>query len=251
MKLPHGAAVALLVVLAGCGGFLGAGNTATPQSTTQPGVVMSTPTPTVSPTTPPTPTATATPTPVPDSYATRTVTNESLRTRFDLVGNRGVLRSFLQVDVTGIPITQGAVLECARTTPFVAVSTNQSVADVTATMEYNPDLLPPNATESELSVFVFNRTVEFYLEMETTVDTANNTATGTQVKSGQTFVRETDNGTERVTPKLDGTRLDNAFVVMHAPTWWEAVETREIPSQCTSGTPTATQSDATATETPN
>jgi hypothetical protein len=251
MSLARSAAVALLVVLAGCGGILGGGGgTATPQSTTQPlAPSTATPTPSVTPT--PTPAATATTTPLPDSYASRTVTNESLRTTFDLVGNRATLRSFLQTDVTGIPITQGAVLECARASPFVAVSTNGTVADVTATMEYNPDLLPPDATESELSVFVFNRTVDFYLEMETTVDAANDSATGTAVESGQTFARETDNGTQRVTPKLDGTRLDNAFVVMHAPTWWEAVDTRAVPSQCTSGTPTPTRSGATATGTAN
>lgn len=247
MKFSYGAAVALLVLLAGCGGILGGSGTATPAPTATPDAA-STPAPTATPDAQSTPMATptatspptATPTPLPDSYVTRTYTNESMRTEFELVGNVGAVRSFLQADVTGISITQGAVLECARTTPFVAASTNQSIADVTATMEYNPDLLPPNASESELSVFVFNRTVEFYLEMETTIDAANNTATGTEVKPDQTFVRETDNGTQRVAPTLDGTRLDNAFVVMHAPTWWEAVDTREIPSQCQSGTPTPT-----------
>ena len=249
MQRTHGAAVALLVLLAGCGGILGGGGgTATPPSTTQP---MAPSTATPAPTVTQSPSPTATSTAVPDSYTTRVVTNESYRTRFELVGERGTLRSFLQRDITGAPITQGAVLECARTTPFVAVSTNGSVADVTAQMEYNPDLLPPNATESELAVFVFNRTVNFYLELETTVDTANNTATGTEVVPDQTFVRETENGTQRVRPTLDGTRLDNAFVVMHAPTWWEAVETREVPSRCRSGTATPTQSASTSTGTAN
>lgn len=247
MKLRYGATVALLVLLAGCGGILGGGGgTATPVSPTQ-SVPPSTPTAT--PTATPLPTTT--PTALPDSYTTRVFTNDTYRTRFELVGQKGVLRSFLQRDVTGIPITQGAVLECARTTPFVAVSTNGPVADVTAQMEYNPDLLPPNATESELSVFVFNRTVNFYLELETTVDTANNTATGTEVVPGQTFVRETDNGTQRVRPTLDGTRLDNAFVVMHAPTWWDAVENREVPARCASDSSTITPSPApNATATP-
>jgi len=247
MKFPYVGAVALLVVLAGCGGLVGGGGTATPTDAPE----TPAPEPTPSATAEPTQTATATsPTiSLPDSYTTRTVRNESLRVTFELVGNRGALRSFLLADIAGNPVTQGAVLSCARTTPFVAASTNRSVDEVTVTMGYNPDLLSPNATESELSVFVYNRTVDFYLEMETTVDAANDTATAGEVTPGQTFTRETENGTERVSPKLDGTRLDNAFVVMHAPTWWEAVETREVPSRCASTTPTPT--DGTATGTPN
>jgi len=250
MRLTRGAAVVLLVLLAGCGGILGGGGgTATPPSTTQP-MAPSTAAPTATPTATSVPMPTATPAPTGD-YVTRTVTNESLRTTFELRGNRGPLRSFLLVDVTGIQITQGQVLSCARTSPFVAVSTNGSVADVSATMGYDPSQLPPNASESELSVFVYNRTVDFYLEMETTVDEANDTASATRLSSGQTFTRETDEGTERITPELDGTRLDNAFVVMHAPSWWEAVQTGEIPDRCTSGSSTPTPSPASnATATP-
>jgi hypothetical protein len=180
---------------------------------------------------------TATPPPT-DPYVTRTVRNGSLRTTFELRGNKGAVRSFLLVDVTGIGITRGGVLECARASPFVAVSTNGSVADVSTTMGYDPSQLPPNASESEVSVFVYNRTVDFYLEMETTVDTANDTASATRLAPGQTFTRETDEGAERLTPELDGTRLDNAFVVMHAPTWWEAVQSGEVPARCGSSTPT-------------
>jgi len=237
MRVPHAVAVAFLVLLAGCGGFLGGGSTATETPTPEVSVPDATPSPT-----PAAGTATPASTTAPDSMATRTVTNESLGVRFDLVGNRGALRSALTADITGLRITRGAVLECARTTPFVAVSTNQSVADVTATMSYDPAGLPPNASESDLSVFVYNRTVDFYLELETTVDAANDTATGTEVAPGQTFTRETDGGTEQVSPRLDGTRLDNAFVVMHAPTFWEAVETGDVPAQCQSGTPGSTSS---------
>ena len=159
---------------------------------------------------------------------------------FDLAGNESALDSVLTADITGIRITQGAVLNCARASPFVAISTNAPVADVTTTMSYDPSMLPQNASESELSVFVFNRTVEFYLEMETTVDAANDTARATSIAPGQTFTRETESGTERISPALDGTRLDNAFVVMHAPTYWEAVETGQIPDRCQLETPTPT-----------
>jgi len=244
MKFAHAAAVALLVVLAGCGGFLGGGGTATPS-------VAPTGTPTLTPTATPTatapPTATPTATPLPESYTTRTVRNESLGATFDLAGNESALGSVLTADITGIRITRGPVLNCARATPFVAISTNAPVADVTTTMSYDPSMLPPNASESELSVFVFNKTVNFYLEMETTVDAANDTATGTRVASGQTFQRQTENGTRQISPKLDGTRLDNAFVVMHAPTYWEAVETGQVPDRCQRATPTPVE---TATSTP-
>jgi hypothetical protein len=237
MKFAHGAAVALLVVLAGCGGFLGGGGTATPSATspTTP-TLASTATPTAVPTVSPTPTAT----PLPESYTTRTVTNESLGVTFDLAGNESALGSVLTADITGIRITRGAVLNCARTTPFVAISTNAPVADVTTKMSYDPSMLPPNASESELSVFVYNRTVNFYVEMETTVDTANDTATATRIRPDETFVRQTENGTERLRPRLDGTRLDNAFVVMHTPTFREAVRTEQIPDQCQRNTPTST-----------
>jgi len=107
-------------------------------------------------------------------------------------------------------------------------------------------MLPPDVNESELSVFVYNRTVNYYLEMETTVDAANDTASATRIRPGQTFTRK--NGTESITPRLDGTRLDNAFVVMHAPTFWEAVETQQVPGRCQRATPTpastATQTDS-------
>jgi hypothetical protein len=244
MKFAHGAAVAFLVVLAGCGGFLGGGGTATP-SATSPTTPTSTPTatPTVVPTVVPTPTAT----PLPESYTTRTYRNESLGVTFDLAGNESALGSVLIADITGIRITRGTVLNCARATPFVAISTNAPVADVTTTMSYDPSMLPENASESELSVFVYNRTVDFYVEMETTVDTENDTATATRIRPDETFVRQTENGTEQLRPNLDGTRLDNAFVVMHTPTFREAVRTRELPAQCQRPTqtpaPTATPAD--------
>jgi hypothetical protein len=246
MKFPHALAVALLVVLAGCGGFLGGGgeSTSTPGAT-QPGV--STPAPTPSPT----PTATPTSTPYPDSFTSRTVRNESLGVTFDLFGDADALDSVLTADITGLRITRGAALQCARTTPFVAISTNAPVEDVGVTMSYDDSQLPANASESELSVFVYNRTVDFYLEMETTVDTANDTASATDLRPGQTFTRETEDGTETLEPQLDGTRLDNAFVVMHSLTFYEAVETQEIPPQCQSdtATPTPTGSTPTATAT--
>jgi hypothetical protein len=237
MKFVHAAAVALLVVLAGCGGFLGGGGTATP-SVAPTGAPTSTPTATPVTTATATPTATTTPTPLPESYTTRTVTNESLGVTFDLAGNESALDSVLTAEITGIRITRGAVKNCARATPFVAISTNAPVADVTATMSYDTSMLPPNASESELAVFVYNKTVDFYLQMDTVVDVANDTATGTGVADGQTFSRETENGTRRISPKLDGTRLDNAFVVMHAPTYWEAVESGQVPERCRNLTPT-------------
>jgi len=244
MKFAHAAAVALLVVLAGCGGFLGGGGTATPSAAPTGTPAL---TPELSPTATPTATAPPTATPLPESYTTRTVTNESLGVTFDLAGNESALDSVLTADVTGLRITRGAVLNCARATGFVAISTNAPVGDVTTTMSYDPSMLPPNASESELSVFVYNKTVNFYLEMETTVDAANDTATGTRIASGQTFRREAENGTQRISPKLDGTRLDNAFVVMHAPTYWEAVESGQVPERCQRATPTPVE---TATQTP-
>jgi hypothetical protein len=247
MKFAHGVAVALLVVLAGCGGFLGGGGTATP-SATSPATPMATPTATPTPV--PTMVSTPTATPLPESYTTRTVTNDSLGVTFDLAGNESALDSVLTRDITGIRITQGPVLSCARATPFVAISTNAPVADTSVTMSYDPSMLPQNVSESDLSVFVYNRTVNYYLEMETTVDTANDTASATKVSPGQTFTRR--NGTESITPRLDGTRLDNAFVVLHAPTFWEAVETQQIPERCQRSTPTSTPADSgTATATGN
>jgi hypothetical protein len=247
MKLLHALAVALLVVLAGCGGFLGGGESTATPGATQPGV--STPAPTPSPT----PTATTAPTSTlyPDSFTSRTVRNESLGVTFDLFGDADALDSVLTADITGLRITRGAVLQCARTTPFVAISTNAPVEDVGVTMSYDDSQLPANASESELSVFVYNRTVDFYLEMETTVDTANDTASATDLRPRQTFTRETEDGTETLEPQLDGTRLDNAFVVMHSLTFYEAVETQEIPPQCQSdtATPTPTGSTPTATAT--
>ena len=242
MKFPHALAVALLVVLAGCGGFLGGGgeSTSTPGAT-QPGV--STPAPTPTPTATPTPTST----PYPDSFTSRTVRNESLGVTFNLFGDEDALDSVLTADITGLRITRGAVLQCARTTPFVAISTNAPVEDVGVTMSYDDSQLPANASESELSVFVYNRTVDFYLEMETTVDTANDTASAADLRPGQTFTRETEDGTETLEPQLDGTRLDNAFVVMHSPTFYEAVETQEIPPQCQSDTATPTPTGSTPT----
>ena len=242
MKFPHALAVALLVVLAGCGGFLGGGgeSTSTPGAT-QPGV--STPAPTPTPTATPTPTST----PYADSFTSRTVRNESLGVTFDLFGDENALDSVLTADITGLRITRGAVLQCARTTPFVAISTNAPVEDVGVTMSYDDSQLPANVSESELSVFVYNRTVDFYLEMETTVDTVNDTASATDLRPGQTFTRETENGTETLEPQLDRTRLDNAFVVMHSPTFYEAVETQEIPPQCQSDTATPTPTGSTPT----
>ena len=244
MKFPHALAVALLVVLAGCGGFLGGGESTSTPGATQPGV--STPAPTPSPT----PTATPTSTPYPDSFTSRTVRNESLGVTFDLFGDEDALDSVLTADITGLRITRGAALQCARTTPFVAISTNAPVEDVGVTMSYDDSQLPANASESELSVFVYNRTVDFYLEMETAVDETNDTASATDLRPEQTFTRETDSGTETLEPRLDGTRLDNAFVVMHSPTFYEAVETREVPPQCQSGTPTPTAAPSTPTATP-
>lgn len=243
MKFPHVLAVALLVVLAGCGGFLGGGESTSTPGATEPGVATPTPTPS------PTPTATGTPTstPYPDSFTSRTVRNESLGVTFDLFGDADALDSVLTADITGLRITRGAVLQCARTTPFVAISTNAPVEDVGVTMSYDDSQLPANASESDLSVFVYNRTVDFYLEMETTVDATNDTASATDLRPGQTFTRETDDGTATLEPRLDGTRLDNAFVVMHSPTFYEAVETGEVPSQCQSDTPTATGPTPTAT----
>jgi hypothetical protein len=243
MKLLHALAVALLVVLAGCGGFLGGGESTATPGATQPGV--STPAPTPSPT--PTATTAPTSTPYPDSFTSRTVRNESLGVTFDLFGDADALDSVLTADITGLRITRGAVLQCARTTPFVAISTNAPVEDVGVTMSYDDSQLPANASESELSVFVYNRTVDFYLEMETTVDTANDTASATDLRPGQTFTRETEDGTETLEPQLDGTRLDNAFVVMHSPTFYEAVETQEIPPQCQSDTATPTPTGSTPT----
>ena len=250
MKFPHALAVALLVVLAGCGGFLGGGgeSTSTPGAT-QPGVSTPAPTPSPTPTATPTPTST----PYPDSFTSRTVRNESLGVTFDLFGDADALDSVLTADITGLRITRGAVLRCARTTPFVAISTNAPVEDVGVTMSYDDSQLPANASESELSVFVYNRTVDFYLEMETTVDTVNDTASAADLRPGQTFTRETEDGTETLEPQLDGTRLDNAFVVMHSLTFYEAVETQEIPPQCQSdtATPTPTGSTPTATQSTN
>ena len=242
MKLLHALAVALLVVLAGCGGFLGGGESTATPGATQPGV--STPAPT------PTATTAPTSTPYPDSFTSRTVRNESLGVTFDLFGDADALDSVLTADITGLRITRGAVLQCARTTPFVAISTNAPVEDVGVTMSYDDSQLPANASESELSVFVYNRTVDFYLEMETAVDETNDTASATDLRPEQTFTRETDGGTETLEPRLDGTRLDNAFVVMHSPTFYEAVETREVPPQCQSGTPTPTAAPSTPTATP-
>lgn len=226
-----------LVALAGCAGILGGSGTPTGAATT-PGTIGAsgpTGTPTVSPTPTATPTASPTATPLPAGFATRTVTNESLGTTFELTGEENTLQSVLTADVTGHRITRGGVLECARASPFVATSTNGSVADVRTTMSYDSSMLPPNATESELSVFVFNRTVEFYLELETTVDAENDTVTATSVLPGQSFSRESSNGSvETITPKLDGTRLDNAFVVMHYPTFWDGAQNREVPAYCAS-----------------
>ena len=246
MKLLHALAVALLVVLAGCGGFLGGGESTATPGATQPGV--STPAPTPSPT--PTATTAPTSTPYPDSFTSRTVRNESLGVTFDLFGDADALDSVLTADITGLRITRGAVLQCARTTPFVAISTNAPVEDIGVTMSYDDSQLPANASESELSVFVYNRTVDFYLEMETAVDETNDTASATDLRPEQTFTRETDGGTETLEPRLDGTRLDNAFVVMHSPTFYEAVETREVPPQCQSVTPTPTAAPSTPTATP-
>lgn len=236
MDLRVALGVACLVLLAGCG-FLGGGGTATPTAGSDltpaatPTEAAGTPTATATPVSTPTPTATATP----ENFARRTVRNESLGARFDLAGDRRALASVLTGDVTGFRFTRGGALTCARATPFVAVSTNRSVADVAVTMDYDESRLPEAAREDELAVFVYNRTVQFYLEMETAVDAANDTATASTLSPGQAFTRETENGTETLQPELDGTRLDNAFVVMHAPTFWEAYRTGEVPGYCTDG----------------
>ena len=194
-----------------------------------------------------TPTPTGTPTPFPPGVEQGTFVNGTLGVSLTLVGNATVVSNAQVSNVTGSWPTRGAILGCARASPFVGAVTNGTVADATVAMDYDPSMLPPNASESELSVFVYNKTVNFYLEMETTVDAANDTATGTRIASGQTFRREAENGTQRISPKLDGTRLDNAFVVMHAPTYWEAVESGQVPERCQRATPTPVE---TATQTP-
>lgn len=254
-------ALALLVVLAGCSGILpgggggGSGTTVTPTAPPDPGPADGGggPTPTPGGSTPTAaPTATPSPTPLPPGVETATVTNESLGISMTLTGNASVLSSADLGNVTGSRITQGGILRCARASPFVGASTNGSVADATVTMSYDPGMLPPNASESDLAVFAYNDTVEFYLEMEGSVDAANDTVVGTEVNASRnTFTREIADETQVIRPVVDGTRINYVFVVMHKPTYWEGVETRQVPDRCTadSGGGSVTPGGSAATDT--
>jgi len=244
------ALVAVLVLLAGCGVLGGGGGSSTPTAngtagapdgpgdstpTRAPATTASagtaTATPPSTPVDSPTPSPTATPTPTPSGYETITTENESYGISLTLTGNQSEIGDLEFGDVTGSGVTRGAVLECARASEFIGVTTNGTVADATVSMSYDPAQLPENASESDLAVFAYNDTVQFYLGMVSTVDAANDTVTATRVNTSvNSFTRA--NGTETLRPTVDGTRLNNVFVVMHWPTFWEGYRTQEIPSQC-------------------
>jgi hypothetical protein len=248
--------VAALVLLAGCGvlgGGGGGGGTPTanataggpatsggatptqvPATTAPAGTATAAPTASNATATPNgTATPTATATPLPPGSETVTVANESLGIELTLTGNQSVIGTPEMADVTGAGVTRDAVLRCARASAFVGVTTNGTVADATVAMSYDPSRLPANASESDLAVFAYNDTVAFYLELSGTVDAENDTVTATGVNATvNEFTRETANGTETLRPSLDGTRLNNVFVVLHWPTFWDGHLSGEVPSQC-------------------
>jgi len=244
--------VAALVLLAGCGVLGGGGGGGTPTANTTAGgtdapggatptqapgttapAETATATPTATPTAAPTATPTATATPLPPGYDTATVASDPFGISLTLTGNQSAIGTPRFTDASGLRVTDGTILDCASASPFVRVRTNGTVADATVAMSYNASALPEDANESELSVFAYNDTVQFYLEMVSSVDASNDTVTATRVNSTiNEFTRETENGTEILRPTVDGTTLDNVFVVMHWPTFWEGYRTQQVPTQC-------------------
>ncbi len=135
------------------------------------------------------------------------------------------------LNATGEFWTTSPVLDCASASPFVRVVTGGQIDDATVEMGYDPAEIPGNGTESELRVFAFNDTVQFYVPMNTTVDAANDTVVATETEPANFTVGSGDDA-ETVTPRVDGTTLDEIFVVLHAPTFWEFWEDGESPDRC-------------------
>lgn len=246
-------AVALVALLAGCLGGLGGAGTASPSSPASTPAATPTPTaslsptataaPTATPSTTPSPTATATPTatitpaqtatrtPLSESHVTRVLEHEGVGISVTATGAESAFEFANVLNATGEPFTDSEMLDCASASPFARVVTGGEVADATVEMAYDPAEILGDGTESELRVFAFNRTVQFYVPMRSTVDAANDTVRATATRP-LNFTTGQGEDAETVTPRVDGTALDDVFVVMHEPTFWEFWEDTEVPERC-------------------
>ncbi|WP_191907525.1 right-handed parallel beta-helix repeat-containing protein [Haloarcula sp. CBA1131] len=72
------------------------------------------------------------------------------------------------------PIAASDALNEQRVAPVVDITTNNSFENATITFQYNESKLG-NRTESALSVARYNRTLQTYISLNSTVDAANNT----------------------------------------------------------------------------
>jgi len=245
-------AVALTAVFAGCLGGIGGPGTTGPSDTTTPVPTATqtaaptptatpdrtptpwdtpTPTPFETPTPTATPTGTPTATPLPDSYVTRVLEDEDVGIRVTATGPESAFEFTNVLNATGEFWTDSELLDCASVSPFGRVVTADRIDDATVEMTYDAGQIPGNGTESELQVFAFNRSVQFYVPMNSTVDAANDTVVATETER-MNFTTGRGDDAETVTPRVDGTTLDDIFVVVHAPTFWEYWEQTELPEQC-------------------
>ncbi|WP_158855187.1 hypothetical protein [Halorhabdus sp. CUG00001] len=106
-----------------------------------------------------------------------------------------------------------------RVTPIVDPNVDGPIENATVTMQYNESELPNGADEGNLSLFVFNWTLQTYLPLNTTVDEQNNTVTATE---GPPVTFTEGGGPEQtLQPQIAAPGVKTPITTLHVPTYLE------------------------------
>jgi hypothetical protein len=113
-------------------------------------------------------------------------------------------------------------VERASASTLVTPSVSAPVENATIRSAYDPAELPDGATEQNLTLAVYNSSLQTYLPLNTSVDTAANTAVATEAPP---VTYSSGGGPEQtMRPVIVGPGSNSVVVVMHFPTFLEAFE---------------------------
>lgn len=112
------------------------------------------------------------------------------------------------------------LVEEAGVSPVVNPIVRDRSANTTITVGYDESRLPEGASEGNVSLFVYNETLQWYVQMNTTVDAEANTATATRAHN---VTYSTGGGPEQtIRPTIAHPQGRPVVVALHVPTYTEA-----------------------------
>lgn len=152
---------------------------------------------------------------------TETVRNETLGASLTVTGDPRTVDS-VRLFRSDFFLLDSETIEDARVSPLVEADSDRgNLTDVEATLSYNESDIP-GGNESTIALFAYDDEAQTLLPLNTSVDPANDTVTGSEFAATVTTGSGTD--AETYEPELNSLVERRVFVVMHVETWTDAFE---------------------------